>query len=878
MLLAALAGGIWALVTQSPAITGLVDAIGGASWQWLAVAGLLQLGYYGCYVLTMRGAFRALGVRRGFVELAGVVLASIFVSTVTPAGAGGGTALIVDDSVRRGTPAPRSAAAVVLFDIADFVGFGIVLAAGFGYLIAVGRLQRFEIVAGGVFLGIVVAFVGSLVLAVRRPSDVAGLFAWLERVAEGISARLHRESPARWAIIAADDFTKAAELVADSPGAVVGTWLVAVVGHLLDLFSLMAVGAALGVHGVGVLLAAYVVGVVVWLTSFIPQGVGLVEGAIAVVLISFRVPAATAAAIALVFRGLTFWLPFAAGFVALRRVKTFEPAARGASGSVVPRVAALLTAGAGVINIVSAVTPGLRARVALLERLIPLQVVYGHLAAAVAGVGLLMLSRGLWRRKRVAWLIACILLAVGVVVHLAKGLDWEEASVSAVVLGWLLVERRHFLAASDPPSTRQGLRVLAAAFGITLAYGTVGFWLLDRHFQVSFGLLPAVRQTVVMFTQFYSPGLQPVTGHGRWFADSIYMVAAVTFGYALIMLLRPVLNHAPATDAERARAETIVAGYGRTSLARMVLFPDKTYFFSEGGTVVGFAKIGDVALALGDPIGPAQDAAAAISAFHEMSARNGWRCAFYQTLPDNLEVYRAAGFDAVSIGEEAVVPTVGFDMATQRKSMRSRIRKLDTDGYKVEVVSAPQDVRMLREVRAVSDEWLAERGGNELGFSLGWFDDGYIGASDLIVLRSPSGHIEAFANIISHYQADEATIDLMRQSPSAPSGTMDMLFVRLFEWARDSGYASFNLGLSALAGVGEQPDDPAIEKLLQLVFEHGNRFYSFRGLHEYKAKFSPEWQARYLVFESSGDLPAVFSAIMQANDGKGALLPRLWRR
>ena len=871
-------GAVWALVTQSSAIASLVGVMRTGSWSWLLVAAVLQLGYYACYTLTLRGAFRAVGVVRGFRELLGVVLASIFVSTVTPAGAAGGTALIVDDAVRRGTPAPRSAAAVVLFELADFSGFGVVLAAGFGYLIAVGRLQRFEIVAGGVFLAVVVAFASALVLAVRRPAVIARLLLGVERFAEWASARLRRETPAPWAFVAANDFSQAAELISASPGIAVRTWSVAVVGHLFDLVSLIAVGAAFGVHGVGVLLAAYVVGIVVWLTSFIPQGVGLVEGAIAVVLVSFRVPAATATAIALTFRGLTFWLPFAAGFFALREVKTFEPAVRGAGLSTVPRVAALLTAGAGIVNILSAVTPGLRARVAVLERWLPLQIQYGHLAAAAAGVGLLMLSRGLWRRKRTAWLIACVFLAIGVVGHLIKGLDWEEASISAAILIWLLVERRHFLAEADPPSARQGLRILAAASAITLAYGTLGFWLLDRHYRVTFGLGAAMRQTVVMFTQFYNPGLEPISGFGRWFADSIYAIAALTFGYALIMLLRPVLLRGPATAEERARAATIVSEYGRSTLARMLLFPDKSYSFSDGGSVIGFAKVFGVALALGDPIGPADDVFAAIDGFHQMCLRNGWVCAFYQTLPDDLDAYRNAGFEAVAIGDEAIVDVREFDVATQRKSMRSRLRKLAKDGYTCDVVRAPQDARTLREVRAVSDDWLAVRGGHELGFSLGWFDDDYIAECDLMVLRSPTGRIEAFANIISEYRADEATIDLMRHSPGAPSGTMDMLFVRLFEWARDEGFASFNLGLSALAGVGEDPADPAVARLLQLVYEYGNRFYNFRGLHEYKAKFGPVWQPRYLIYQVSSDLPAVFSAIVRANEGSKPLLPRIGRR
>ena len=107
-----------------------------------------------------------------------------------------------------------------------------------------------------------------------------------------------------------------------------------------------------------------------------------------------------------------------------------------------------------------------------------------------------------------------------------------------------------------------------------------------------------------MFTQFYDPGLQPVTGFGRYFVDSIYIISAVTIGYALLMLLRPVLNRRPQTEEERLRAWEIVRAHGRTSLARYALFDDKMFFFTPGGSLISYVVENRVALALGDPIGP----------------------------------------------------------------------------------------------------------------------------------------------------------------------------------------------------------------------------------------------------------------------------------
>jgi hypothetical protein len=70
-----------------------------------------------------------------------------------------------------------------------------------------------------------------------------------------------------------------------------------------------------------------------------------------------------------------------------------------------------------------------------------------------------------------------------------------------------------------------------------------------------------------MFTQFYDPGLEPVTGFGRYFAASIYVIGAATLFFALLMLIRPVIIRQPATEEEREHARRIVEAYGRSSLA-----------------------------------------------------------------------------------------------------------------------------------------------------------------------------------------------------------------------------------------------------------------------------------------------------------------------
>lgn len=111
----------------------------------------------------------------------------------------------------------------------------------------------------------------------------------------------------------------------------------------------------------------------------------------------------------------------------------------------------------------------------------------------------------------------------------------------------------------------------------------------------------------------------------------------------------------------------------------------------------------------------------------------------------------------------------------------------------------------------------------------------------------------------------------MRRRAEIERATMDFLFISMFLHFKERGYESFNLGLSALAGVGETKNSPRLEKALKYLYEHLNRFYKFKGLHEFKEKFNPRWESRYLIYPSLVALPDVVVALVRADSGD-----RLW--
>lgn len=538
----------------------------------------------------------------------------------------------------------------------------------------------------------------------------------------------------------------------------------------------------------------------------------------------------------------------------------------------------ILTGVVGVINLISAVTPDVAERNNWFDQNFPFNDAIfpfemraeGHIFAAITGFFLLMLAANLSRRKRVAWLLTVGLLIISMISHLIKGFDYEESLLAGVLLVQLILMRDAFTAQSDQPSMSQGVKVLIGALLFTLAYGTTGFYLLERDYGVNFSLSGALVQTLAMFFTEDNAGLKPKTPYGMFFANSIYLVGAITLSYAMFMLLRPVLLRGePATTEERLRAKEIVEKYGRSSLARLTLLHDKAYYFSpSGSSVIAYVPKGRGAIALGDPIGPNEDCKEVIFGFQQFCQRNDWHPAFYQTMPDYLDLYRSLGFRVLKIGEEAIAELKAFSLqGKQAKDWRAALNRMKKLGYDVKFYEPPISNDLLQKLNAVSDEWLEMTQGSEKQFSLGWFHDEYIRDCEIAVVEDSTGKITAFANVIPEYQLNEITIDLMRRRPEIEQGTMDFLFTMMFQHFKERGYNTFNLGLSALSGVGVKPHSSKLEKALYYLYKHLNQFYNFQGVHSFREKFRPTWEPRYFIYPRAAALPNVIVALIRADSG-----------
>ncbi|MBW4474615.1 MAG: DUF2156 domain-containing protein [Stenomitos rutilans HA7619-LM2] len=537
---------------------------------------------------------------------------------------------------------------------------------------------------------------------------------------------------------------------------------------------------------------------------------------------------------------------------------------------------AMLTGLVGLVNLLSAVTPSVPERRALLELVFPFTVrAGGRIAAASAGFLLLLLATHLLRRKRIAWVLAVGILVQSIASNLIKGLDYEESLLAFVLLVQLLLMRPVFTAQSDRPSIAQGLWTLVSALGFTLAYGTAGFYILDNYFQihgqsVRFGLSQSILQTLAMFFTSDNAGLQPTNRYADFFANSIYAVGFITLASAFFMLMRPVLLRGePANPAERYRARRIINEHGRSSLARLALLKDKAYYFSPSGrSVVAYVAKGRSAIALGDPIGPLDDRHETVMAFRYFCDRNDWFPVFYEAAPDQLPLYSSLGLRSVQIGEEAVIDLKTFNLKGKaNQNLRTAVNRLTKTGHSLKVFEPPISEDLIHRLKPVSDEWLQCKNGAEKRFSIGWFDSTYLAECYIAVVYDAHGGIVAFSNLLTGYNRKEVTVDLMRHRKDVEKGTMEFLFATVIQHFQHLDYDGFNFSLSPLAGVGETPEAKRVEKGLHYFFEHLNQFYNFKGLHQFKEKFQPHWEPRYLVYPSLTTLPDIAVGLVRADSG-----------
>lgn len=526
----------------------------------------------------------------------------------------------------------------------------------------------------------------------------------------------------------------------------------------------------------------------------------------------------------------------------------------------------------GCLNLASALYGWRFGRFESIDAWFPFEVTRGSRALMVlAGLALIVVGRGLARRKQAAWSIAVGMTLTSIVLHLLHHASIGRASLSALLLVELFRQRHRFTARSDPFRLRDAL-LAAPVLGLALTvYGYEGL----RRFEHIAGLPNAFLLTwQTAFFQDADLPVAPVDPHLAAFLWSIRLFTVVSAGYLLTAAFAPVAaRHEESADVEL--VQRIAWKDGVDSLSYFAKQPDKRHFLSGQDTFFGYRVQHRVAIVAGDPIGPPDRALEAINAFGSLCRKNDWVPVFYEASERLLPAYRAAGLRFFKVGEEAVIPLARFTLQGSKiANVRHSVTKVEREAPDLQVVEYrrdPPDAEMDEQLEDVSAEWLAGKRGGELGFNLGIFSVEDLADKRTLVAIRESGRVDAFLTWAPFRAGRALVLDAMRRRNDAPAGVIEFLIARSALIFKAEGLEAISLATAPLANLDETGAASPYDKGVRLVFEHFSAFYGYKSLLFYKKKFNPVWEGRYLVFSRPDLLPRITYALVEVHTPGGIL-------
>jgi uncharacterized protein (TIRG00374 family) len=316
VLFVALAAGIFGLLPRLGGLSHDAAGLRHARPAFLAAAIVAQALSLGSYAQLYRRVLAALGARIRFRLAADVILATFFVSHLTPFGSATGTLVNASTLESEGIAAATTGEAIALTSLTSTIA--LIILFGTGFVATAGRhVSRQYLIIAGAALFLVVAVLAAVIAVGNHPSIAGRAGRWAATVARhvwrGIDPEQVGQTSSRLASLARTALT--GRDFAVSFGFASGDLL-------FDLLSLDLVFLALRYQpGFGPLAVAYAAANIASAIPLTPGGLGVIEVTLVAVTVGFGAPRATAVLAVLGYRIVNYWLPLIPGAIAYIRLR-----------------------------------------------------------------------------------------------------------------------------------------------------------------------------------------------------------------------------------------------------------------------------------------------------------------------------------------------------------------------------------------------------------------------------------------------------------------------------------------------------------------------------------------------------------------------------
>ena len=176
------------------------------------------------------------------------------------------------------------------------------------------------------------------------------------------------------------------------------------------------------------------------------------------------------------------------------------------------------------------------------------------------------------------------------------------------------------------------------------------------------------------------------------------------------------------------------------------------------------------------------------------------------------------------------------------------------------------------QVRAISEQWVSDKGLPEMGFTLGGLDEAMDPEVRVGLAVDGDGTVHGVTSWMPAYSPGGGpphgwTLDVMRRLPGGFRHTMEFLIASACLEFQQEGAAFVSLSGVPLARVGmpgPDADRRVLDTFLDTLGARLEPYYGFRSLQAFKSKFQPSHSPLYLVFPDEAALPRIGLALSRA--------------
>ena len=496
----------------------------------------------------------------------------------------------------------------------------------------------------------------------------------------------------------------------------------------------------------------------------------------------------------------------------------------------------------------------------------------GFATAIFTGLVLIIVARGLIRRKRRAWTLAIILLSVNIASDLIRSASHVlQVSLVAALLILLLLFRKEFYAISDPTTKKQPIIGFALTATVLIITGIVFVYYRHGHQVHGTASFKNIFLTVI-------EGLVGVSGPLEFTSARVSDTVDFTLGtFGFFIILVPLwlyfrrvapINALTSDDVEVVK-KLIKHDGEQDSLGYFATRADKSIIWSDNKKAgVAYRVQGGVMLASGDPFGEYSLWPEVIQKFLDEARLHAWTPAVMGASDLGGEVWvEHAGMLAIEIGDEAVINVKDYTLEGRpMANVRQMVNRINRKGYSTYTSrwgDLPGDVK--KDLHAKAKEW--RYGVPERGFSMSM--DRFGEATDaecVITICTFDDYIAAFLYFVP-WANDRLSLDRMQREKGSDPGVNELLISNTTMWAKENGITHISLNFAAFRSLFERADKISagpITRGTRNIIRFFSNWFQVESLYRFNAKFQPEWRTRYVLYPRAADLVKVAWAALRA--------------